>query len=200
MVPSLHPSLVPLGLQLLPQICGCLRHGNAAVRFAAARCSAALAAAQAEIVLPLLLKQVVPLLRGTSPVSSRLGAVEVMAQLVTQLQRQLVSYTVLLVVPLLRRMSDPVVAVRRKAALCFGSLTALLPLAQGLPLPEGLDADQRRSAEQDGEFLSQLLDNRKVEDYCLPLKLKVCCCVRSVARPPGRPRLHSGVLSVIAQQ
>lgn len=173
MVPHLHVSLIPQGLQLLPQICGCLRHQNAAVRLAAARCLAALAAAHPEPVLPSLLKQVVPLLSGTNPVSARLGAVEGMAQLVSQLQRQLVQYTVLLVVPLLRRMSDPVGAVRRKAALCFGSLTALLPLAQGLPLPSGLDDDQRVSAQQDGEFLSQLLDNRKVEDYSLPVQLKV---------------------------
>lgn len=172
-MPSLHSSLVPQGLQLLPQLCTCLRHANAAVRLAAARCLAALAAAQAEAVLPPLLKQVVPLLAGTNSVACRLGAVEVMAHLVSQLQRHLVPYTVLLVVPLLRRMSDPVAAVRRKAALCFGSLTALLPLAQGLPLPAGLDAAQRVCAEQDGEFLSQLLDNRKVEDYSLPVKLKV---------------------------
>jgi TATA-binding protein-associated factor len=115
----------------------------------------------------------------------RLGAVELMATLVLQLQRQLVPYTVMLVVPLLRRMSDAVPAVRRKAALCFGSLTALLPLAHGLPLPEGLDDGQRADAQRDGEFLSQLLDNRRVEDYSLPMQLKVrhfaCVCTTVVS-------------------
>jgi TATA-binding protein-associated factor len=96
-----------------------------------------------------------------------------MATMVQQLHKQLVPYTIMLVVPLLRRMSDPVPAVRKKAALCFGSLTALLPLAQGLPLPAGLDDEQRAEAEQDGEFLSQLLDNKKVDDYQLPVQLKV---------------------------
>jgi TATA-binding protein-associated factor len=104
-----------------------------------------------------------------------------MATLVLQLQRQLVPYTVMLVVPLLRRMSDAVPAVRRKAALCFGSLTALLPLAHGLPLPEGLDDGQRADAQRDGEFLSQLLDNRRVEDYSLPMQLKVRSVVGSTA-------------------
>lgn len=172
-VPSLHASLVPQALLLLPQLASCLRHSNAAVRLAAARCLAALTAAQPEAVLPPLLKQAVPLLDGTNPVQSRLGAVELMATLVLQLQRQLVPYTVMLVVPLLRRMSDAVPAVRRKAALCFGSLTALLPLAHGLPLPAGLDEGQRADAQRDGEFLSQLLDNRRVEDYSLPMQLKV---------------------------
>lgn len=96
-----------------------------------------------------------------------------MAALMQQLQRALVPYTVLLIVPLLRRMSDPAAAVRRRAALCFGGLTALLPLAQGMPLPSGLDEAQRRAAEQDVEFLGQLLDNKRVEDYSLPVELKV---------------------------
>jgi TATA-binding protein-associated factor len=144
------------------------------------RCLATLAAAQPEAVLPPLLKQAAPLLDGTNPLPWRLGAVEVMAALMQQLQRQLVPYTVLLVVPLLRRMSDPAAAVRKRAALCFGGLTALLPLAQGMPLPFGLDEAQRKAAEQDAEFLSQLLDNKRVEDYSLPVKLKVvaaCCAV-----------------------
>jgi TATA-binding protein-associated factor len=124
-------------------------------------------------VLPALLKQATPLLDGTNPLHCRLGAVEAMATLMQTLQRQLVPYTVLLVVPLLRRMSDPAAAVRRRAALCFGGLTALLPLAQGLPLPQGLDDVQQQAAQQDAEFLSQLLDNKRVEDYTLPVKLKV---------------------------
>jgi TATA-binding protein-associated factor len=70
-VPSLHASLVPQALLLLPQLASCLRHSNAAVRLAAARCLAALAAAQPEAVLPMLLKQAVPLLDGTNPVQSR---------------------------------------------------------------------------------------------------------------------------------
>lgn len=156
----------------------CSRHGCLILACAGrhvCRCLATLAAAQPEATLPLLLKQAAPLLDGTHPLPCRLGAVEVMAALMQQLQRQLVPYTVLLVVPLLRRMSDPVAAVRRRAALCFGGLTALLPLAQGLPLPAGLDETQRRAAEQDAEFLSQLLDNKRVEDYSLPVVLKVSC-------------------------
>jgi TATA-binding protein-associated factor len=70
-------------------------------------------------------------------------------------------------------MSDPLVYVRKKAAHCFGKLIALLPLAQGCPLPEGLDEQQRIVCERDREFLSQLLDSKKVEDYELPVQLSV---------------------------
>lgn len=36
-VPALHEVLLPRALQLLPALCSCLKHGNAAVRLAAAR-------------------------------------------------------------------------------------------------------------------------------------------------------------------
>lgn len=61
---------------------------------------------------------------------SRQGAVDAVSQLVSRLDLKLVPYTVLLIVPLLKRMSDPVKVVRDRASACFGSLVALLPLAQ----------------------------------------------------------------------
>lgn len=143
------------------------------------RCAATLASCLPDRVLPPVLKKVVPLLDGSCPAVARMGAVEMVAQLVTMLQTQLVPYTVLLVVPLLRCMSDSAVHVRTRAATCFGALIALLPLAHGCPLPDTLDAEQRATCERDGEFLSQLLDNKKVEGYKLPVQLKVghfSCC------------------------
>ena len=132
-----------------------------------------MAAAQPAQVLPVLLRHLLPLLEGTSPDPCRLGAVEATAQLVNELGMQLVPFVVLMTVPLLRRMSDPLVGVRKKAAQCFGRLIALLPLAHGCPLPGGLDEQQRQVCERDREFLSQLLDSKKVEDYELPVRLSV---------------------------
>ncbi|PNH08544.1 TATA-binding protein-associated factor [Tetrabaena socialis] len=72
---------------------------------------------------------VVPLLSSPDD-TSRLGAVEVVSGLCCELGPALVPYAVLLLVPLLRRMSDPAEEVRAAAAGCFGSLMTLLPLAQ----------------------------------------------------------------------
>eukprot|EP00955_Chlamydomonas_euryale_P091270 364611-Chlamydomonas_euryale.AAC.2 len=69
-------------------------------------------------------------------------------QLVSSLGIALVPYTVLLVVPLLRRMSDVCEGVRHHATRCFGSLVALLPLAQGQAPPEGLDGEQMACMKQ----------------------------------------------------
>jgi TATA-binding protein-associated factor len=102
-----------------------------------------------------------------------LGATEAAAQLERHLGPSLVPYVVLLLVPLLRRMSDPVGEVRQRVAACFGALTSLLPLAQGRPLPPGLSPEQTAQALQDQAFLEQLLDNKKLEPCHLPMQLDV---------------------------
>ncbi len=128
--PHLHPELHPALLALLPPLAACCRHANAAVRQAAAACAAGLADALPDLLLPPLLKHVAPLMEGVADDTGRAGAVQLVARLVARLGARLVAYTVLLVVPLLGRMSDPLPAVRAPASACFGQLVALLPLAQ----------------------------------------------------------------------
>ena len=72
----------------------------------------------------------VPLLDGASPPASRQGAVNMLGSLVQQLGTSLVPYLLLLVVPLMGRMSDPDPAVRQLATATFAPVVALLPLAQ----------------------------------------------------------------------
>jgi TATA-binding protein-associated factor len=128
--PHLHQDLHPALLSLLPALCHSCRHSNSAVRLAAAACAAGIADALPDIALPALLKYVLPLMAATADDVGRAGAVQLVARLVAQLGHKLVAYTVLLVVPLLGRMSDPLPAVRGPATTCFGALVALLPLAQ----------------------------------------------------------------------
>eukprot|EP00798_Chlamydomonas_sp_ICE-L_P022197 gene22197-29257_t len=150
--PSVVPQLVPSLADTLPLICTCSRHVNAAVRSAVASCLGALANSWLEELMPPLLRLLVPQL-GSRDDSTRLGAVEVVVQLVSQLGSKLVAYAVLLVVPLLKRMSDS--------------------SAPGLPNPPGLDGEQEATVLRDTAFLLQLLDNRCVEDYVLPVMLPV---------------------------
>lgn len=171
--PHLHTSLIPMLVDLLPHVAHCCQHSHPGVRKAAARCAAQLSSHLPDVVLPPLLRLVCPLLDNSSDNNGRMGAVQLVAHLVQHLGAKLVAYTVLLVVPLLRRMSDPLPRVRHHATSCFGSLVGLLPLAQGMALPSGLDQHQRAMAEEDSRFLIQLLDNKKVEDYVLPVAIKV---------------------------
>jgi hypothetical protein len=136
-LPHVAPPLLPPALAaLLPPLAAACTHGHGAVRAAAARCAAALAAAAPAAALPPLLRLLLPQLDGSRPAAARLGVVETVGAVASALGTALVPYVVLLVVPLLRRMSDPHAGVRRGAALCFGRLVALLPLAQvGAPAP-----------------------------------------------------------------
>ncbi|MEW5306068.1 MAG: hypothetical protein WDW36_008565 [Sanguina aurantia] len=159
-------------LPLLPLLLACGRHPSPAVRSAVRGCLCGLLGRWLGALMPEVLRLLVPSL-GSADALERLGAVELVAQLTEVLGSQLVGCVVLLVVPLLQRMSDSHPGVKQVAASCFGSLVALLPLAQGQPSLPGLDTEQLAKVSQDSVFLLQLLDNKKAEDYVLPLQLKV---------------------------
>ncbi|MEW5318821.1 MAG: hypothetical protein WDW38_010008 [Sanguina aurantia] len=159
-------------LPLLPLLLACSRHPSPAVRSAVRGCLCGLLGRWLGALMPEVLRLLVPSL-GSTDALERLGAVELVAQLTEVLGSQLVGCVVLLVVPLLQRMSDSHPGVKQVAASCFGKLVALLPLAQGQPSLPGLDTEQLAKVSQDSVFLLQLLDNKKAEDYVLPLQLKV---------------------------
>eukprot|EP00192_Tetraselmis_astigmatica_P001352 CAMPEP_0117692082 /NCGR_PEP_ID=MMETSP0804-20121206/26113_1 /TAXON_ID=1074897 /ORGANISM="Tetraselmis astigmatica, Strain CCMP880" /LENGTH=1797 /DNA_ID=CAMNT_0005505457 /DNA_START=126 /DNA_END=5519 /DNA_ORIENTATION=+ len=158
-------------LSLVPLVARCCSHSHTAVRSSAARAAAELANSITEEVMPLLLRLLVPMLSGSSDAGRR-GAAEALSGVVTRLRARLAAHTVLLLVPLLGRMADPLPGVRRAATAAFAHLVELLPLAQGLPAPPGLDAAQAEAWAADGALLEQLLDNRKTADYRLPVALE----------------------------
>ncbi|GFR50408.1 hypothetical protein Agub_g12625, partial [Astrephomene gubernaculifera] len=168
--PALAAPLLPSVVPLLGDVCRWVRASDPRVRQAAARCASTLARCWTAELMPELLKQVVPMLSSPDD-GVRLGGVEVVSALCGELGAALVPYVVLLLVPLLRRMSDPHAEVRAAASSCFGALMTLLPLAQGVPTPPGLDGSQLATVQQDSAFLLQLLDNRHVASYDLPFQL-----------------------------
>lgn len=156
----------------LSDISLCLGHANYAVKLAAARTLSALAATDPVTVMPAALRALHPLLCDGSTDDQRLGSLIAVREIVTQLGLKLIPYVQLVVVPLLRCMSAADERSRRLAAQGFAAVVALMPLAQGVPPPAGLDAEQLEMLEKEGGFLQQLLDNRKADDYYLPFELK----------------------------
>ncbi|KAI3435532.1 hypothetical protein D9Q98_001597 [Chlorella vulgaris] len=171
LAPALHPQLAAQLEGLLPLVVVCLQHGNAALKLAAARCTAALAQAHTVALMPAILRHLTPLLAGSAPASSRLGALLALHLAVPLLGLALVPYSLLVVVPLMGRMSDPQPAARAAAARTFAAVVGVMPLAQGAGEPPGLDAEQRAVLAAEGRFLQQLLDNSAVDDYALPIEL-----------------------------
>lgn len=75
-------------------------------------------------------RHLVPLLAASAPPHARQGAVHMVDALVKGLGTAVVPYLLLLVVPVMGRMSDPVAEVRQLATATFAPIVALLPLAQ----------------------------------------------------------------------
>lgn len=170
--PMLDDTLRPKLLTLLPCIFRCVRHSHIAVRLAASRCITTMAKSMTLDVMGSVIQNVVPMLGDITSVHSKQGAGMLVSLLVQGLGIELVPYAPLLVVPLLRCMSDSDHSVRQSVTHSFATLVPLLPLARGVSPPVGLSEHLSRSQE-DVKFLEQLVDNSHIDDYKLSTELKV---------------------------
>lgn len=168
----LDETLRPQLMTLLPCIFNCVRHSHVAVRLAASRCITAMAKSMTVNIMGPIIENVIPMLGDMTSVKARQGAGMLMSLLVQGLGTDLVPYARLLVVPLLRCMSDCDHCVRRSVTHSFAALVPLLPLARGVSPPPGLSESLSKSSD-DAEFLEQLVDNSHIDDYKVPTELKV---------------------------
>ncbi|AEE79207.1 ROOT GROWTH DEFECTIVE 3 [Arabidopsis thaliana] len=170
--PVMEETLKPRLLSLLPCIFKCVRHSHVAVRLAASRCVMTMAKSMTTDVMAAVVESAIPMLGDLTCISGRQGAGMLIGLLVQGLGVELVPYSPLLVVPLLRCMSDVDSSVRQSVTRSFAALVPMLPLARGVPPPVGLSKDLSSNAE-DAKFLEQLLDNSHIDDYKLCTELKV---------------------------
>ncbi|KAI4370311.1 hypothetical protein MLD38_018674 [Melastoma candidum] len=170
--PMLHGELKSRVLKLLPCIFKFVRHSHVAVRLSASRCITSMAKSMTVDMMAAVIENVMPMLGDMTSVHARQGAGMLISFLVQGLGSELVPYAPLLVVPLLRCMSDCDTDVRHSVTHSFATLVPLLPLSRGLPRPPGI-SDSFSSNAEDARFLVQLLDNSHIDDYQLSTELKV---------------------------
>ncbi|KAM7385145.1 hypothetical protein PAMP_001241 [Pampus punctatissimus] len=157
MAGAMAHELKPLLLEHLPHLFTCLQHPYTAVRHMAARCVGVLSKIATLETMNSFLECVLPCIYP--------GVME-------QLDVDIVPYIVLLVVPVLGRMSDPSDSIRFMATQCFATLIRLLPLEAGIPDPPAMSTDLIRQKARERHFLEQLLDGRKLENYKIPVPIK----------------------------
>ena len=162
---SSHESLHQQLLELLPTLCNLLEHPFRAVRHMASRCLAALGTIDSDQVLTVLVEKVLPMLGAVDDERMRQGAIEAVVCLVEQLGMSIVPYIVLLVIPVLGRMSDTDESVRLVATQSFATLIRLMPLEGGVPDPPALTPQLVERKAQQRLFLDQLFDPKKLENY-----------------------------------
>ncbi|XP_063825309.1 TATA-binding protein-associated factor 172 [Ostrinia nubilalis] len=149
--------------------CVLARHIHTAVRHMAARALAAMAARDPTPVMHTVINELIPLLSDVRCERARCGAAEALARTVESLQLRVVPYIVLLVVPLLGRMSDHCEAVRVMSTRCFASLIQLMPLDGAVAEPPGLAPDVRARRLRDKHFLEKLFNPKSIQDYKIPV-------------------------------
>ncbi|TKS85272.1 TATA-binding protein-associated factor 172 [Collichthys lucidus] len=172
MAGAMAAELKPLLLEHLPHLFTCLQHPYTAVRHMTARCVGVLSKIAMLETMNSFLECVLPWLAAIEDCTKQEGAIEALACVMEQLDVDIVPYIVLLVVPVLGRMSDPSDSIRFMATQCFATLIRLLPLEAGIPDPPAMSADLIRQKARERHFLEQLLDGRKLENYKIPVPIK----------------------------
>lgn len=170
-VRNLDHKLLSQALELVTPLTGAIKSHFAVVRSAAAKSLAAMADCMTEQVMVAIVENIVPLVDESSSALHRQGGIETISLLVKTLDIKLLPYVIVLIVPILGRMSDSDDAVRLVATNTFASLVKMVPLEAGLPDPPGFSQELLARREDERKFLSQLLDGSKVEPYDLPVKI-----------------------------
>ncbi|KAI8967520.1 hypothetical protein BDF20DRAFT_899694 [Mycotypha africana] len=156
---------------IIPYICRSLRSCYAVIRNVSARCLAAVANVNTDRTMQIIVEKVLPQLGNTLNHYHRQGASELVYHLVQLLDTKILPYTIFLIVPILGRMSDVDEAVRLVCTNCFALLIKLVPLEAGIPDPPGMSVEMLAHRDEERQFLSQLLDNSKVESYKIPVRI-----------------------------
>ena len=91
--------------------------------------------------------------------------------IIQELDIKALPYIIFLVVPILGRMSDLDDDTRSTATNTFASLVKMVPLEAGLPDPPDFPPELLQRRETERQFLTQLLDGSKVEQYNIPIKI-----------------------------
>uniref|UniRef100_A0A452R8P1 B-TFIID TATA-box binding protein associated factor 1 n=1 Tax=Ursus americanus TaxID=9643 RepID=A0A452R8P1_URSAM len=168
---SMDSELHPLLVQHLPHLYTCLQYPSTAVRHMAARCVGVMSKIATMETMNIFLEKVLPWLGAIDDNIKQEGAIEALACVMEQLDVGIVPYIVLLVVPVLGRMSDQTDSVRFMATQCFATLIRLMPLEAGIPDPPNMSEELIQLKAKERHFLEQLLDGKKLENYKIPVPI-----------------------------
>ncbi|KAF8628445.1 hypothetical protein AX15_003960 [Amanita polypyramis BW_CC] len=171
-VPTFHQELWPKLAETFPMLRLALQSRFAIIRQSAARCLATICDVMTMDGMKFVIENIVPLLGDPLVLENRQGAAELVHHIVQRLDIKALPYVLFMVVPILGRMSDPNEEIRSISTNTFACLVKMVPLEAGLPDPPGFSAELLKRREKERQFLTQLLDGSKVEQYSMPVKIK----------------------------
>ncbi|KAJ8093095.1 TATA-binding protein-associated factor mot1 [Marasmius tenuissimus] len=171
-IPTLHQDLWPKVAETFPMLLLALRSKFAIIRQCAARCFATICDIMIADAMRFVVEDVVPFMGDPINMANRQGATELIYHIVQRLDMKALPYVIFLVVPVLGRMSDTDDDIRSTATNTFASLVKMVPLEAGLPDPPGFPEELLKRRDDERQFLAQLLDGSKVEQYTIPVSIK----------------------------
>jgi TATA-binding protein-associated factor len=172
LVSKFHPSLHPFVVDLLPVIAKALKSKLAVLRYAAAKCFSTICSVMTVEGITMLVENVLPAISNPLDVRWRQGAIECIYHLIHVMEDRILPYVIFLIVPVLGRMSDSDHDVRLIAATTFATLVKLVPLEAGIPDPPGFSEEMLKGRERERNFIAQMLDPKKAEDFKIPVAIK----------------------------
>lgn len=170
--PFLHKNLHPELFEALPKLCQLIQHPLKAIRHLTSRCLGTLALIDSKRVMLFVINELVPLLSQIESPINREGSIEAITWVVNKLQFQIVPYVILLIVPILGRMSDQNEHVRLLSSNCFATLIQLMPLDALTPeLEQDLPGNLKNRKLKDKEFLNYLFCPKTIPDFKVPVPI-----------------------------
>ena len=170
---SLDPQLQQELKTLLDPLTTCLESNYSAVRHMAGRCFGSIVSVIPDETMMTVIGPIVEMMSSEADEIKRLGAVEAMSCVIESWGINIVPYVVLLVVPMMARMSDQNESVRLMATHCFAQLIQLMPL-DSAPSSNGFNISEalREKIDSERSFIQQLMDPKKLDDYKIPVPVK----------------------------
>ena len=144
-----------------------LNHPLSAVRHMISRCLTQLCKKSLVDCMNSIIEFIIEALDNEVDIFSRQGSIEFVYNLLEKLNYDIVPYICLLIVPVLKRMTDLDWHIRTTASLCFATLIKLYPLEQSQIVNLTTNENILRMQAEQKDFLQQLCDNRKIKDYKL---------------------------------
>lgn len=172
LLPKFDPGLHPWIVGLMPIVAQGLQCELSVIRYTAAKCFATICSVIIVDGMTMLVEKVLPTINNAFDVHHRQGAIECIYHLINVMEDGILPYVIFLVVPVLGRMSDHDNDVRLLATTSFATLVKLVPLEAGIPDPPGFSEEMLKGRDRERNFMAQMLDVRKVEQFQIPVSIK----------------------------
>lgn len=172
MTPTLDPALHSFVMRMMPLVIKALHSELSVFRYMAAKCLATICSVITVDGMTSLVEDVLPSITNPLDLNYRQGVIEAIYHLISVMGDGILPYVILLIVPVLGRMSDSDNDIRLLATTSFATLVKLVPLEAGIPDPPGLSKKLLEGRDRERTFIGQLLDPKKIEPFKIPVAIK----------------------------